>query len=544
MRIDGLTIALRPRANWEACDLGIALARRHAGVIWGAWWWYTLPFFVLCNAGMAAVDLLWLAWLPMWWLKPLFDRVPMYVLSRAVFGAAPTLRETLRAQWHWQWRAILPWLTWRRLHPGRSMLLAVDLLEQLRGPRRGERCRVLARGTNSTHVMLTFVFLHVDAVFVIGLYVFMLQAVPIEFLSDAAKAIWQTLFESPPWWAQLLYNAFAWLAMSVVEPIYVAAGFGLYLNRRTQLEAWDIELSFRQLAARLTQSALAVLAVVLLAVAAPTARAQDEAPPAHTVIATKQGPDATSQPKPPPDDLDTARGAAARMATKADAPTIAEFFGDAARDDTPSFRADIDKVYAGPDLSGKETIYRWRPRNGDDTAPDRSSPPSAWVEFISMVFSIIAKLGLWLLLGLLIWVIYLTRHLWLPFVSDLHAAVRALDRIETHALTTPEIVPDDPVDDVRALWARGERRAALSLLYRAGVKRVTVSLGTLFPPGCTESECLRRARKLEDPHLAALFPRIVRCWQAAAYAERYPGTDELEDLLARWRPARASGAAP
>jgi hypothetical protein len=34
------------------------------------------------------------------------------------------------------------------------------------------------------------------------------------------------------------------LAMSVMAPFYVAAGFALYLGRRTRLEAWDLELAF------------------------------------------------------------------------------------------------------------------------------------------------------------------------------------------------------------------------------------------------------------------------------------------------------------
>jgi hypothetical protein len=35
-----------------------------------------------------------------------------------------------------------------------------------------------------------------------------------------------------------------------VEPFYVAAGFGMYLSRRAELEAWDIEQEFRRAFAR------------------------------------------------------------------------------------------------------------------------------------------------------------------------------------------------------------------------------------------------------------------------------------------------------
>ena len=37
------------------------------------------------------------------------------------------------------------------------------------------------------------------------------------------------------------------LALSIVAPFYVAGGFALYLTRRTELEAWDIEISFRRI---------------------------------------------------------------------------------------------------------------------------------------------------------------------------------------------------------------------------------------------------------------------------------------------------------
>jgi hypothetical protein len=35
-------------------------------------------------------------------------------------------------------------------------------------------------------------------------------------------------------------------AVAFLEPFYVAAGFGMYLNRRVELEAWDIEQEFRR----------------------------------------------------------------------------------------------------------------------------------------------------------------------------------------------------------------------------------------------------------------------------------------------------------
>ena len=81
-----------------------------------------------------------------------------------------------------------------------------------------------------------------------------------------------------PVWLQFAFNAVAWLATMLIEPFYVGAGFGLYLNRRTEIEAWDIEIVLRRLRARLGKAGDAVAArrARLLGIAAPRT-AQDAA---------------------------------------------------------------------------------------------------------------------------------------------------------------------------------------------------------------------------------------------------------------------------
>ena len=47
-------------------------------------------------------------------------------------------------------------------------------------------------------------------------------------------------------WLDLVFSIGYALTIGFVEPFYVAAGFALYLNRRAELEAWDIEQEFRR----------------------------------------------------------------------------------------------------------------------------------------------------------------------------------------------------------------------------------------------------------------------------------------------------------
>ncbi|MEG0186282.1 MAG: DUF4129 domain-containing protein, partial [Stenotrophomonas sp.] len=121
MRIDQLDVALRARSQWEAMELGTALVRRHAAAIWKPWVLLTLPVFALLNLLGWWLDNFWLSGFILWWIKPAFERIPLYVISRGAFGAEPTTAQTLRAQWNWGWRGLGAYLGWRRLSPARSL---------------------------------------------------------------------------------------------------------------------------------------------------------------------------------------------------------------------------------------------------------------------------------------------------------------------------------------------------------------------------------------------------------------------------------------
>lgn len=527
MRLEGLTVALRQRTSWEATDLGIALTRAHARTVWLSWIAVSLPVFVLLNLGAALIDAMWLASLLLWWLKPVFDRAPLFVLSRAVFGATPSVRETLRMQRSWGWRSMVGWLTWRRLHPSRALLLSVDLLEGLTGSRRSERVRVLQRAASGTSMMTTLLGVHMELVLWLAVGLLALMFVPVEFFTDAAESFWRTLFDDPPLWAECLSNFVYWLAMSLVEPFYVGAGFGLYLNRRTQLEAWDVELAFRRLAARLTATATALLPFVFGVLMMGASLQAGAGEP-----------------------TDAVGGAAAESSSQIPADTPPQslrrvFAGSYV--DAGDFDASVKKAYTDPDLNPKTTQSVWEPRDktkkestSDPLAP--KSPMRLWLEAFGGVVAFVAENALWIVLALLVALLVRYHRVWLPWISERFERERTPDALATHDIALPEDLPDDLPGAVRALWRKGRQRDALALLYRAAVLRLDESLGTTLPPGATEAECLRRSRRLGDTDYAQLFARIVRCWQAAAYARRLPSAGDLEGLLDAWSGSRSASA--
>jgi hypothetical protein len=513
VKIDALTVALRPRTSWEAVELGMALSRRHLSAIWKPWLVLSLPILLLVHAAAWSLHNLWLATLAMWWLKPWFDHVPLYVLSRATFGEVPTLRQTLQAQWRWSGRRMWPHLIWRRLGPVRALYLPVDVLEGNTGTVAGARRRALGAPIYGATFLLTvmcFVFACLLQLGMLGLVVVFIPNVYLAEAFNQAKSIWS----ASPWWMILSLNATFWLATSVIEPFYIGAGFGLYINRRTQLEAWDIELAFRRLRARLSQPAwpLALLLAWGMAVAPMAGHAQLRVSvpvPAHK---------------------DSAIAADTRDNKRDE---LKEIFGDAWVDDAP-FRKATERAYADPTLNPKRKEVSWEPRDPPPLPKDmpewRGAPPLGG---LGTLFSVGAKLVLWGLLAALVVALVVTAARWLPWFRaglrrEKPSSATDVQRSEA-AESAP--LPSDIPTAIRRLWYGARRREALAMLYRASVEAMVEQTQVMLVPGATEAECLRASRRLAQQDDREAFARVVRMWQYAAYAQSFPATDAFESLL-------------
>jgi len=509
MRPEDLEVALRPRSSWEAMELGTALLRRHAGATWRPWLLATLPLFALFNAVAWWLGQVWLAAVAMWWLKPLFDRIALYVLSRAVFGRTPAAIETLRAQWGFGRGAIAAHLLWRRLSPARSLLLPVDLLEGTAGARRRERRRAIGGPPYPQAALLTWTCWLFEWALALGVVAAVFLALPAELLPDSLRSFWATLRAGPPPWLQLGFNAALWLAAGLVGPFYVAAGFGLYLNRRTETEAWDVELAFRRLRERLSALAVRSAAAALLACLLLPAglRAQDRS---HM-----------REPDPP------AAGADAGTEAAGVAASLQDVFG-APLADEAGFRDAAARAYRDPLLDGRRTVVEWRPKSPQQERQGRMPDLSAVAAWLALL----GEWGLWILAGVAVLAIALAARRWLPWLrGSARGERRPAPAVRTEAVAAPEALPDAIAAAARRLWQDGRHRDALALLYRASVESMAVQAGVELPPGATEAQCLRAARHLPPDAARELFARTVRIWQHAAYAGRLPAHEEFHGLL-------------
>ncbi|HEY1049478.1 MAG TPA: hypothetical protein VGE39_06975, partial [Prosthecobacter sp.] len=244
MRLEDVTVVLRPRQPWEAIDLGCALVRRDFGRLLALWFATVVPVWTgICVLMRSSPE-----WIPLvvWWLKPLYDRVPLFFLSRSAFGVRPGFAQTWKA-WPRLWLSgFLPALLWRRLSFIRSFALPAQMLEGLRGFAVKRRVKSLALDGGGSGVLVSYAFLKIETVLWAGLLWGTYDFLPESYTSSLQAAFSAFDFEGLPaglyWWVAVCYM----LVVTLVEPFYVGAGFGLYLNCRTRIEGWDVELAFRR----------------------------------------------------------------------------------------------------------------------------------------------------------------------------------------------------------------------------------------------------------------------------------------------------------
>ncbi|AVY65124.1 DUF4129 domain-containing protein [Xanthomonas translucens] len=556
MRIERLDVVLRARSAWEAMELGSALVRRHAGAIWKPWLLISVPLFALLNLGAWAIDQLWLAGLALWWLKPVLDRIPLFVISRGVFGDVPRVRDTLRAQLRWGWDPMFGYLTWRRLSPARSVFMPLELLEGASAEQQRQRRRSLGGAVYGHALLLASVCWHFEAMLCLACIATILMFVPVELLPETVRAAWALVGEENPVWADVGLNVFGWLAMTLIEPFFVGAGFGLYLNRRTEIEAWDVEMALRRLRERLGSAAPLLLALVLLAAPGAALRAQNAAQGAGGPAVAAE-PQARPAPAPQPaqetasdgGDIKDPAKAQEKSADDAPEPTALDDIFDTVPAAAARFDRAADRAYQDPLLSGKRSIGYWkkRDRNDDDEKkPDPAKPDPRFgrglLASVAAVFAFVGEWGMWLLAGMLVLVLLLTARHWLPWMRGSGRKRAAVETPVAHApVLSAEPLPDDVATSARRLWREGRQRDALALLYRASVATVCERANLALPPGATEAQCLRASRRLPDAADRDLFARMVRTWQYAAYAARLPEDDAFDGLLDalkqqyRWR---------
>jgi hypothetical protein len=456
------------------------LAREWFLPLWLLWMVSALPLLLL----LALLPIpFWLVGILLWWFKPLYEPPLLYWLGRRLFGERLSWRE-LRAAWP---RAVLPQLfanlTWRRLHPARSFLMPVSVLERLKGTARSQRIRVLSRKSNAAS-WLTIIGIHFEVAFEVGFIGLVVMLIPQELLWISLD---DYLFQ-PDAISEWIQQISALLAMSMVAPFYVAGGFALYLTRRSELEGWDIELGLRRMAQRRSTAAVSWIAVLVFC-----------------------GSIVWGMP------------AAPLQAAEVDRQAVSSV---------------IEEVLADEAFGRDQEATRWEyvGEASDDSLED--NPFFEWLEKSTETLAAFSELLLWFAGGsLLAYLIY-----WFIANRELRSGGFGGGRNGRGVPTQiagldlrPESLPDDPAAQAERLIESGDYRGALSLLYRAALSTLVHHYALDIPHGATEGECQRLVTHQLDRTLVSCFSNLTSVWLRQAYGHRSPGRDQALVLCRDWR---------
>jgi hypothetical protein len=410
-----------------------------------------------------------------WWWVPVASRLVLFRMSRRLFGDHPGWGDVLREFPKAMGRRFFYRMVWARISPWRPLTMPVEDLEGLRGKEYSNRCKVLMRRGDSSVIMLAMWRLFLTfwvAVAVFGTASLFVPQGAGEGWWETIRLWWEGQGAEPPTSLSMVVVASLCVSMCLVDLFSIGAGFGIYVNHRTWVEGWDVEIAFRRMANRLQAVVGGLLAGALL-LCSPGLRAEDSEVVIERVLAD----------------------------------------GD--------FEVHTETIRTPEPWEWWENLSNWSSSGGG---------AGGGLEILGILVKIALIGGL---VALLVWLIHRYRHVFQPRGSGGNRRKTKQAKVVMGMAVTPESLPEEVSEAALKLWREGRRHEAMSLLYRAAISWMVNRGGVEIAESDTESDCLRRARSAGVRHLD-YFDGLTRQWMGLAYAREEPEDHEVEQLCGNW----------
>jgi hypothetical protein len=293
-----------------------------------------------------------------------------------------------------------------------------------------------------------------------------------------------------------IYTLAGIAAITLIMPFHTMAGFALYLNRRIELEAWDIEISFRNLVNRKQQAASRASGIVAAIFISGL-----------VLLTTPAAVDAATE------------------------------------HDRESSRQLIESILQGEDFGQERTVRKWRFKDWsepqDDTFPDWIIDFFEWLELYRDWSQTLSNIAVWVKVLLVVAFAGLLFYLIRRFRGPLSRLGRKQPKeIAPEVLfgldVTPQSLPPDVPAQVMRQWAEGGYREALSLLYRASLSRLIDRYEIAFRASHTEAECAALVRACGIDSLSEYFWQLTNVWRRLAYGHQLPESETIQGLCDGW----------
>ena len=493
MNLSETTASIRPRNPYEAIDLGATMVRSWWKELWTLWFLVSLPFAVCIWFGLYQFRDFSL--LVLWWCKPLWETVLLHYIAEKLFNDSTTPREILARAPRLMLHDILLKLTLRRLSITRSFDMPVSELERLEGTVRNKRLNVLHRTSSTAAIWLTVIGAHLETLFAVAILLLIWMFIPEYMAMD--MDIFDFILSDD---YDIIGFLIGYAVISAIGPFYVASGFCLYINRRTILEGWDIELRFKQLANRVTNSshkAASLLVAFSLGGLLAFSPAMSEA----NVVAT-------------PSDQYQEYGP-----------------GDA--------RNEIIEVMESDAFNRIEEDEILLPKDRELEAVEEE-PDSEFLKGLIKFFQFIAQS-----IEIILWGIAIAVLLFILFTLNqyrLTGGKAARKRPRQKAPDTlfgldirRESLPADIIGEARKLWQQKQYRDAYSLLYRGALVFIAHEKQVPLHESFTEEECVQRFHQRDDGLQPLFFAQLTQQWQMVAYGHQVPASSVFDSTCEGWQ---------
>lgn len=500
MDLSRITIKPRVRNPYESIDLGLIMAK--------SWWkslylsWFIPSFIVYVTLSIIFYEDNWLALLLTWWLKPLWDRVPLYIASRKLFNDDIEVKEIIKALPKIYSNDIFAWLLWRRFSFTRSFDMPVTVLESQKHAQRKKRLDILHQDTSNAASWLTIVCVHLEMIISIGVIGFFILLVP-----DEVDMNLMSLIIDEDFIANLITNIVTFFSMTLIAPFYVMAGFALYINRRIKLEAWDIEIRFRHLAEKHSNKTnFATLCFIFISCLSVLTLPND----VYAKSSESLTPEKSS--------------------------------------------VIINEILKGDDFHKEKKVTGWRLKNSKETKPDEEVPQ--WliliIELLEFLFgdeeseedkkgfTVANLLEMFLWLIIIVSVSYLIYRVlkYLDVISPKNSKTKLTSPAAPDVLFGLDVrkdsIPEDVKKQTMLLWNKGQHREAIGLLYRSTLSLLIHRFLFEFYHGYTEQECSNVVQKSDNKPLRDFVSQITSTWQQIAYAHSIPLEQQIISLCNQW----------
>ena len=462
----------------EAADAGILLWRQNIAAFMP---FFAIPFLICALAlRLFPEDLKYLSWLIIWLLKPLFDRIILHIISVRFFETGASLKRLWQGMGKSMFRGLTGDILWRRFSPLRSVMMPVRVLERNINSARGiaERRKLLENGGIGYGFLLTVWGIAVEIALLTGGILFFITMT--ELISGSSIYFLGSIAERE----NLIF--FAWcINIILVETIYVCMGFSLYINSRIEVEGWDIEITFRNLAEKLKDKS----------------KIGAKYPPLFFLMA-----------------------ACLFLPAKiyADTPEI-----------SPAPLETLQAILESPDFGGEEDSWGIRlknppqPRDIPEYDPELTQRLQRILAYTLRFFLIVIAAAMLVFLF-----IYLKKYRQNRF------GVTDNPSVKTFSVNTG----DDPnllLEKALNFYKSGQTRLAWGYCTAAAIQSWPHYRGIIFPPDATESDCAYIVGSLgSGSFLSDAFSRLIKNWEYLAYAGRFPPEGCFEEAVSRCRKLR------